>query len=795
MGTWTHESIEFELYDETSGNFSMGYTSANSGSASMPHFFIDGISLIYIGTGVNASLLALQAAVRAAEGYTSFDNGQFEETIRAKVEEAYGECETLVSTNSKDDEANAAAASTLNNLVQEAKASVAAYNNFNDFIQNKIIGSIDKYDGVNELEDLVKQLEDLEETYGQAYEDGSYTTEQINEAIDGLNPIIVSAVQNALATVAAAGGEQNLDISVLFTNIDYAESTVTGWKNETGTSAFLSREQTAEVWNQAAFNVYQTLPDMPRGAYEIRVNGFYRSASSQDNYLQWEADAVNAKAYVYAGLNQTLLKNVALYVGTENDEYHTTEIETSAGETLYVPNDNHSAHWVFYDQDEAQNTVTTALTEPGDLTIGIKATEIESNGWVVWGAFTVIYKGEVGIEEALDEQLDVLIAQATDIFENNNYGGVVKSGSMLESAIDNGQKAQDADGIEPKSKAIAELQDALAYAQKSPALVEEITNIVADYDEKLYETAINSTYDGLPQLIETINDAILNETFESNEKIQEWKEILPTEWNKFLIGWDELDAATVDNPVDFTLLLQNATFDESNKDGWTVEAEAVGGTDADECVEFWNSSKFDMYQKFAVLRPGFYILSVNAFYRAGNGDNEIEVINTPDSVLTNEMYLYAGADQVKVVQWSDFENGAVMGAVADNQDEYPGLEATDYNLGTEEEPNPFCAPNTRTQFQTFIEQGRYYNELSFEYKAGQGEIKIGIRKDEAVGTDWSPIDNFQLLYLGTEAPDAVRSIATDTAASTSAIYNLAGQRVSKATKGIYIVGKRKVAVK
>lgn len=795
VGKWTHETIEFELADETSGNFSMGYTATHTGSGNMPHFFIDGISLTYIGTGVDPSLLALQAAVRAAEGYTTFNSGQFQESVRAQVAEAYAVGEELVGNNSQDKEANTAATVALNNIVNEAKASVAAYNSFINFIDGKLTNTIDRYAETASMDKLVQQLEELQNTYGEAYDDGSYSIEQINEAINGLDPIVVEAVKEALADAAAAGGEQNLDITALFTNPDYAENTVTGWQNETGTSAYLSRVQTAEVWNQSNFNIYQTLADMPKGAYEISVNGFYRTAANQANYYEWETESVTGQAYLYANLNQTLLHNVAEYAAGQADANHTAGIETSEGDSLWVLNSNNNAHWLFYDEGEALNTVTTALTEDGNLTIGIKGQNLEGDEWTVWGAFTVVYKGEAGVEDALNGEIDVLIAQATEMLENQTYGGVEKAGTGLEAGIDNGYKAQEADGAETKTQAIQQLKDALAYAKKSAPLVEEITELVTSYEEKMDEAQIVSSYEGLSELVETIEEAVVGESFESNEKIEEWKAALPGEWLNFLLGWDELDNASADTPIDFTILLQNPTFDESNKSGWTVEAESVGGTDADECIEFWNSSIFDMYQKFSALRPGYYVLSVNAFYRAGNGENEIEVINTPDSVMTNEMYLYAGTEQVKVVQWSDFKQGAITGAVADNQDLYPGLAATDYNLGTEEEPNPFCAPNTRAQFQTFIENGRYMNILPFEYKEGQGEIKIGVRKDVAVATDWAPIDNFQLLYFGTEAPDAVQSIAASRTIGNAAIYNLAGQRVSKATKGVFIIGGRKVVVK
>jgi hypothetical protein len=66
-----------------------------------------------------------------------------------------------------------------------------------------------------------------------------------------------------------------------------------------------------------------------------------------------------------------------------------------------------------------------------------------------------------------------------------------------------------------------------------------------------------------------------------------------------------------------------------------------------------------------------------------------------------------------------------------------------------------------------------------------------------MSNDWAPIDNFALYYLGTEAPDAVKSIDAADASILAGkeIYNLAGQKVGKAQKGIYIIGGRKVVVK
>ncbi|MCR4919691.1 MAG: hypothetical protein K5928_07775 [Prevotella sp.] len=45
VNTWKYEFITFTLAEETAGKFSLGYTSANAGSGSMPHLFLSGIQL------------------------------------------------------------------------------------------------------------------------------------------------------------------------------------------------------------------------------------------------------------------------------------------------------------------------------------------------------------------------------------------------------------------------------------------------------------------------------------------------------------------------------------------------------------------------------------------------------------------------------------------------------------------------------------------------------------------------------------------------------------------------------
>lgn len=64
-GSWTTEKIIFELANETAGYLSLGYLAANAGSAAMPHLFIDGVKVTYTSP-IAAAYQRYQDALEAA---------------------------------------------------------------------------------------------------------------------------------------------------------------------------------------------------------------------------------------------------------------------------------------------------------------------------------------------------------------------------------------------------------------------------------------------------------------------------------------------------------------------------------------------------------------------------------------------------------------------------------------------------------------------------------------------------------------------------------------------------------
>ena len=202
--------------------------------------------------------------------------------------------------------------------------------------------------------------------------------------------------------------------------------------------------------------------------------------------------------------------------------------------------------------------------------------------------------------------------------------------------------------------------------------------------------------------------------------------------------------ATADNPIDKTALITNPTFDNNNKDGWTVECQKNGGSEGSGVAEFWNSSTFDMSQTLTTLQAGRWCLEMDGLMRAGNSGTEKATIDAGLTPL-NELYLYARVgsktNEVKVCQWSDTERGAVLITDALATQVYANANDT-YTL------NSAYAPQTRDGFIKFYTAGRYHNSLYFDVPTGGSDVTIGLQLRETCSYNWCPFDNFRLTYLG-----------------------------------------------
>lgn len=659
-------------------------------------------------------------------------------------------------------------------------------------------------------------------------------TGTINSTIDGYDASIKDGIQALFDKVAKDAAETGttlddpINITSLFEHMSYAYGTtqteyVNGYpapNTEAGVQPVWMVEQggyfkinytTGEVWDARPFKISRTFADLPAGRYEIRVHGAYRMAAHDVNYPDYTNGEYAGKdgAFLFAGSNKTPFINMA-EITTSAPIVEGNDANVGTDEApIYVINGQQAAHMLFSDAayaalaEKCYLAVATNVKN-GTLTVGVEGNDnLQGNHWTVWQDFELYYYGAPNAS-ALDDELEALIGIADLIAQDKGEGeAIIVVQSILDdlsNAVKDGQDALASELEKDKQAAIKTLEDAIAAARENMSVFAELMSLSDSRYNAMNELTEYTFEDtSYPELVNEVIqrlDGIFydeelqeNVSFDSHDQMVTYLNRMKDEWYPFLLSVQGMDQATEDDPIDLTYLITNATFDDmtgatkADPQGWTCEYESKDGGGRDGVAEFWNASAFNIYQEIPTLKDGYWRLSVDAVYRAGNAAEEAKDDN---GNYKNDEYLYVNDLTIKVIQWSDTERGAIK---PDDPETYTPIQ----QLYTQDDVQ-FDAPNNQANFLQFIEKGRYHNVLIFGYGEGiegafTGSITIGLKKTVAVANDWCPFDNFKLEYLGTEQPTAVESLGTKAAAGAaiSSIFSIDGRQQSQLRRGINIV--------
>lgn len=340
-------------------------------------------------------------------------------------------------------------------------------------------------------------------------------------------------------------------------------------------------------------------------------------------------------------------------------------------------------------------------------------------------------------------------------------------------------------------------------------------------------------------------NAYLTQTFATPEKLDEFKKAIGVPYNQAKFAADGIDKATLDNAKDATYLLINPTFDEGCEKGWTVVGTGAATNNEysfdDEGnrtnAELWNRPEFTFSQTVNGLPAGTYEFRVRALYRDGGGvdKNMVDAYNAAggekewakhNAVLfakssDNEWDSYIKAiESLKATEnsftqcgtnWETdeldgskyptairFMNGTIDEADQKDGVTYSGTNEGDYpfdiklSLGMDEETlteTVYYYPSSMQGFYAACKKDptAYANSVIF-YLSEAGNVELGIRKDAAIGNDWVIMDDFELYYLGKEAPTAIDEVA-DAAEGQGAVeyYSVNGVKLNAPQQGINIV--------
>lgn len=340
-------------------------------------------------------------------------------------------------------------------------------------------------------------------------------------------------------------------------------------------------------------------------------------------------------------------------------------------------------------------------------------------------------------------------------------------------------------------------------------------------------------------------NAYLTQTFATPEKLDEFKKAIGVPYNQAKFAADGIDKATLDNAKDATFLLINPTFDEGCEKGWTVVGTGAANNNEysfdDEGnrtnAELWNRPEFTFSQTVNGLPAGTYEFRVRALYRDGGGvdKNMVDAYNAAggekdwekhNAVLfakssDNEWDSYIKAiESLKATEnsftqcgtnWETdeldgskyptairFMNGTIEEADQKDGVTYSGTNEGDYpfdvkvSLGMDEETlveTVYYYPSSMQGFYQACKKDptAYANSVIF-YLSEASNVELGIRKDAAIGNDWVIMDDFELYYLGKEAPTAIDEVAgAEEGQGAVEYYSVNGVKLNAPQQGINIV--------
>ena len=242
--------------------------------------------------------------------------------------------------------------------------------------------------------------------------------------------------------------------------------------------------------------------------------------------------------------------------------------------------------------------------------------------------------------------------------------------------------------------------------------------------------------------------------------------------------------ADTEHPADATFLIRGGNFGRNDTRVaryWKGYLKA-GGDVVNQCAEA-PAEAFDIYQELSGVPNGFYELYVQGFYRDGAGNVASE--RKEEGAERLPAVFYANEKQVPVMSVFEHANDAAL----------PTQGVTDTPSGR--------IPATLEAASAAFSAGLYTHKLLVEVT--DGTMRLGVRKTNGnvPADNWTVFDNFELYYLGTERPSAVKATeATEnTMARLRGIYDLCGRKVSDSTehtdmlqKGVYIVNGKKILI-
>lgn len=790
---WESRSITVTVRN---GELTVGCKASSTGQhewCSIDHF-----RLYYLGEeDLEYIINELRSSIETAKTTkTDYDenNMQYSAAGVQAFDEAVAEAEALINNTAATEAEFRDMLNKLRTTMEAFAYDVKVYNELLPAQLERIetlVAGIEKGDEI--LAGLVEYYGVIDEAYSKLTFDPTTYNDVVAEIDRLYKEDVFKAIQAGLLS----------DITPMIVNADFSNGK-TGWSGDPTVN-----NGAAERFDKT-FDVYQVIENLPMGTYEISVQGFYRPAGHGigDVATNWDPTGDNTfntvNAYLYGNSAKAPLLHI--FANSYAEKPSTggwSEVSCPQDETIdgkFVPNDMASASFAFSDGQYVGCTVRCAVGEDGKLRFGVKMeSKLHDNNWTMFDNFKITYLGEN--LDGFKVELNSVLASAQTLIDSEDIKATIDAGDLSSLKVSIEMAMDTYTTKEQYSSAISQLNEKMELVKNGIALIQKVYA-----KAQIYNEAINNgdylNYDAtmVDELFNVTDDIVYSydeNQFETLASVEEMEQAMFEAYNAMIMFGVK---GSAENPADVTALIQCPSFTDmtgaASTEGWDLDGKGKMYTTSDEgiwrgdnVVEVYDKSNFDINQTLNYLTPGWYVLKVQGYYRAGSTNDVMMARKNGTETINAYLYATPSDQETSSVLLSSITEGLISGFEGT-----PGRVSSDLLLTEDQKmegDGEFCyIPNHIDGADARFKADYYWRELKFQVTADTKSVRIGVKKDEqVVGADWTIFDNFQLFFTGDEEPVvAIEGVEAATASVVSAeYYTIDGVRIAKPAKsGLYI---------
>jgi len=554
---------------------------------------------------------------------------------------------------------------------------------------------------------------------------------------------------------------EGTDLTFLLSNPHFTQGTTSnpiGWIINSGSMGELrAATHNIETWHKT-FDISQTIANMPAGVYDITLQGFVRHDGAKTDGT-WLYGGIS-KAYLI-DLDNDITQKVTEPIWSPEDgkpqmgdgNYDRIRgiTEDGDGNPLYQCDGMTGAYYWFQETNPKTgelfytNHVQLILDKKGDLTIGIHTEATED--WVIFDNFTIKYAGMT--TAPMIATLNSKLEEFAGLLAGENTRITKKAEELGTQLPEEAQAAINADDAEQIITLIKKVDEAMDYVKDGNIACDALISLVDEYNsyamDVVSDEGLEPTDKKFPAMLDNYAkyDTFTNDftEFADNDAVNAAIQALRDGWVPYILS--AATEATATEPVDVTLAVANANFvnfaGETSVAGWTEAENKFSTGNIQAGVADFYIQNFDLSQTINGLTPGYYMVTLDGFYRAGYPAAAAEA--QIDGNLTYNAIMYATSSlDNKTKKLVDVFAGAQETAFG-----VSGEITASYLI--DGEPATRYIPNLREAAATYFESGNYTNSINV-CVGNDGNLTIGLKKDTLIDGDWTTFNNWKLYYLG-----------------------------------------------